>query len=1148
MKGYLWPDWRVAVLAGLAIALTPAPAGAAGGTLVLPGAGGAAHLNGSAARAAARPPAVLRTPGYRGTRNVPAAKPQTPPPPVVIGTGAHPSVVVDGAGTAHVVWNETVNGGGPDITHYCRLPRGATACDNPDGTPFPIPYQYANDLAGPKIFQIGDQLVMLTRRYPSSPMVTQPDGVKRDRTTFAWTSNDGGQSWTGPGIVGTLPPYSAALVGGSDPRIVVASSGYTPGAAIQVLDSAGFTPVETILGDPQALQLYEGQVAADGDGVVVAFSGAIGPVTLWHVGSVGAASAAGAWNPSAPIDAQYPRLAGGPAGPFMLATPNTGNVPRLWSVAGGTGTDLGPVTDQEGRSAALAETASGNLQASWTSGAPVTLTTGAFAADGHPLTPAFPVATAVNLDDVTSSAAGDGGGVVVFRQDQTQIAVGAFGTLAPTGQPGAGSRAGSGIPGGYAGCTAAGFGGVKLSPKAGCLLQSTDPRYAGAFVSRSTVDLNGLTLIPDANVSIVFDPAKRTLDTSGKVTVALTGPAIGTIPLAHLELHVKLGAAVGTPLFQGVDFPSGPKIKGFPIDASFKPVIDGSGVRLPISLRLPDALGGLSGSATLRAQIGTGAQLDSFVLSASNIPLGPIAIKGLSVGYTAAGEVWNGSAKVQFPAGALGLQIGFAGGRFSSARFDLGFPRPGVPVFAQAYLTEVHGALSLDPRFKALVGATLGLIYAPAAQTYAALVNGDLSVEVTASGSLLFKVEGSASTVGLKLGDAEAELDTRGYAAMRAKAQIDLTIARIDGDANGFFDGRSGKWGLSADDRLSALGITVARAAFGASAAGIGVCATASPPLPPLVSLDDGVQPAHIQLTYRWGDKLPDIAVGTSCSIDRYVVAPPAAASAALGRAAQAQPGDRRIAISGRRPVNVVLGAAAGTGVPDVEVLDPAGAAPDPKTVRMFPIAGADRLLVVLTAPKQGVWTLRPKPGSAAIDTLTTARQLAPVKVRGTLSGGRRGRVLRYTVSAPAGTKIEFRERAAAASRILGAARGRRGRLRITDDGRGGRRQIVALALRSGIPVETIAIARYTAPKPKRLTAPRRLRIAGAGARWAAVTGARSYLVTADLSDGRRLATTVRAARIARLPGAARSAKVRRLRVAAIDARGRLGRPATARR
>ena len=90
--------------------------------------------------------------GYKGIKRVPRTGPAPAPPSISLGAGKAPDVLVDAAGTAHIVWNEEVPAGGSDVTHYCRIPRGATACDNPSGTPFPpISAPYSADFDGPKL-------------------------------------------------------------------------------------------------------------------------------------------------------------------------------------------------------------------------------------------------------------------------------------------------------------------------------------------------------------------------------------------------------------------------------------------------------------------------------------------------------------------------------------------------------------------------------------------------------------------------------------------------------------------------------------------------------------------------------------------------------------------------------------------------------------------------------------------------------------------------------------------------------------------------------------------------------------------------------------------------------------------------------------
>src|SRR4051794_2303940 len=47
--------------------------------------------------------------------------------PVTIGPGVEPAVTVDAAGTAYIAW--IGNEPGTTTLHFCRLPRGAAACD-----------------------------------------------------------------------------------------------------------------------------------------------------------------------------------------------------------------------------------------------------------------------------------------------------------------------------------------------------------------------------------------------------------------------------------------------------------------------------------------------------------------------------------------------------------------------------------------------------------------------------------------------------------------------------------------------------------------------------------------------------------------------------------------------------------------------------------------------------------------------------------------------------------------------------------------------------------------------------------------------------------------------------------------------------------
>ena len=151
---------------------------------------------------------------------------------------------MDNAGTAHIVWNQD-GGDSPDQLRYCRLKRGATACDNPPASiapdqpgPFNSP-AFNDDIAGPRILTIADGLIFLTHRYPN--IVPKPDGTETDRTTYLYTSTDGGQTITGPAIVGDGEPSGGAATFGDGSRIGLISDTRTGGTFFQAIDP-GRTP------------------------------------------------------------------------------------------------------------------------------------------------------------------------------------------------------------------------------------------------------------------------------------------------------------------------------------------------------------------------------------------------------------------------------------------------------------------------------------------------------------------------------------------------------------------------------------------------------------------------------------------------------------------------------------------------------------------------------------------------------------------------------------------------------------------------------------------------------------------------------------------------------------------------------------------
>ncbi|UUY04231.1 hypothetical protein LRS13_01485 [Svornostia abyssi] len=1115
-------------LVALATALAPAPASAATvlpdrATLALPHADEPAQLPATAAQ---RRPRALTTPGYTPPRRVPRTRAPTPPAPVSIGTGQWPDIHVDAAGTSHIVWNEDQIGETPDVTHYCRLPRGAKGCDNPNPTPMPISVPYASDDAGPKITQIGSQLVVLSHRYPS--IVRHPDGQDRDRTTYAWTSSDGGTTWTGPGIVGTvIPSGDATLTGGANPRIAVITSAFTGGTLVQVLDAGNFTSKSAVLST--STDLYEGAVAPEGDGIVAAFSEAVGPITLRRWSGAGDVTDPATWS-STQVPGELPRLAGGPAGTFLLSREGAWNVRNVTGGTAGAPTVISPRDVAQTR--AFAQDPSGGLHAAFSTGAsPQKITLASAGPSGF--WRGYEAAAANAIDELELGAAADGGGVLVHRRDPTgtfsgEIAATAFGTLAPTGQPGAGGLAGTGIPGGFAGCLEAGFADVKLAPLAGCLLESTDPAFPGAFVSSGEVEFLGLILRPVGDTKIVFDPRKRTLNTTGRVKIILRGSAIGEIELADLKLNVQLGSNAGQSLFKGVKLPKGANIKGFPIDADFDIKIAGNGVNIPVSLKLPKALGGISASATLRAEMGRGAVLQSFAFSVGRIPLGPLEIEALNVSYDGTANRWSGTAGLKLPLGALKLSVSFVDGRFDRGEVDLRFPRPGITVFPKVYFLGVTGAFSPDP-LSVSVGASFGAIYTPPpADVFAVELDGRLTLSVV-NGGAQFKFDGVERIFNIQVGTGTALATTDGYASIRGEFGIDLEVVALDGSASFWVDGPSAQFAGTFDTNTRVFGIPITGAKGTLSTKGVAGCIRVPVPAPP-----DTFAPGYAGVGYKWGGP-GELIFGDTCDMSAYQVPRPA------GRAAQAGGPQSFSLAGGVKTANVLVRGE--SAAPLVDVIAPDGRRITPlgyKAPGGDPVVSAvptgKATVVVLTKPPAGTWQIVPRDGSPPVTGLAISRDVDPIRVTGKVERWTSGRVLRYRVTGPAGTRVQLTERSSAGERPLKTVGRGSGVLRFSSPpGPAGLRTIVATPVGDPSPANAPkTVARYRTAATWRPAAPARATISGARVSWPGVTGAKRYLVRATLANGRTVARTTTRTSL-KVPGAGRSNGVRSATVITID-------------
>ena len=1186
------------------------------------------------AAAAAAP--AYRSPGYAGTRTIPRTTAPAPPRAVVLTqAGEHPQVLVDAAGTAHVVWNERT-AGQPDTLRYCRLRRGGGGCEASSGLVPDQPYDggnapaFNNDVGVPRVLALNGQLALLTNRYPNT--FVGPDGDYHDSNTYLFASEDGGGSFGPPALVGSGQTSGQPAVWGPPeaPRIGLVSDTQTGGAFFQAIAPGRYSATTGNLG-PDGL---DSTVAPfEGGTVAVAFAtiSSVVHVRVWS--GQGDPQDPATWSEET-FPGERPRLASGPAGTFLLA--RSADAAREQVVRRVTRGGLGAPAKLPGtRDSAigdLVQDASGRLLATYrqTIGGDERLLLRSSADGVRWSQPQVlrSVAISTGVWESDADAAADGGGFAVARDGPggapgTIVAV-PFGSQRPTGRPGLGNLpGGAGDPSVVETCQRISFGAVRVLADGGCLLSAAG--RAGVKVSEGTLRLNGLEIVPEGSARILLDARARTIDTTGTVRVQLRAPGISPIVLFRGELHVNLrdessGAALGGGPSGGcggqrlASFRAGSTaIKGFPVEGSIDVYLRPDAACIPLSLGLPRAFGGIRGDAVLRADNARGLHVDSLRIAVARAFVGPLLIEDLLISYAAAGDEWAGGAQLGLPpqpGGAkLAAGVRFRGGAFREGTLRLTFPRPGLPLdpFAASYLSHVSGRFALEPLTIA-VGAGIGVL--PAGPLYTVEVDGRLTVVF--ADPVTFTFEGTGKIFSFPIARERLVVRTDGFASARGEVSVGLPGVSVDGSLDAFADLRSRAFSGEVRGKVCIAGVCPAKGSAIVSSRGIGACVTQ------LVTYGFG---------YRWGAPITDVDVKFgSCDLSDYRPAGGAAGAGAAGaagvagaapagaraaadggaeragvragaaragaaragaaRAGAAGAGARAAADGGAERAGVRAGAAGaraaadgavalsvarGTpllslrvrgegGAPQVVLIAPSGerivpsADPAARGQRAWArqVAELGATFVAVRRPAAGTWRVEADPAGPAIGQLARATPLPAPRVRGAVGGRGRARVLRYRATRGGGLATVFVERWNGGQRTLGRATRAAGAIRFAPaPGPRGRRAIVALVARDGLPRLERTIARYTAPPPARPGRVRGLRLAhgrrALTARWRGVAGARSYAVRVEVADGRRQLRLLGAgARSLRVAGVGRRERVTVV-VAARDAAGRSGRPARAR-
>jgi hypothetical protein len=1103
-------------------------------------------------------------PSYDGPRRAPATRPPPAPakgPTVTLSElGRYPDLLVDEAGTAHIAWTED-RGDQADVARYCRLKRGATACDTQATLQWEKPYgvgdgpQYNSDNGGPRIVRVGDQLVIFSARYPT--IGEKPDGASSS-TVIAWTSADGGTTWVGPAVVGKRALGDLVTIGpDNDPTIL--NFGVDPlcgapgpsAGCIQAYKSGQYSGASGNL-TTETNQNYYPTMVLDRGTPVMAISHLSGKVLVRRWNGQGSPLDPNAWSQNG-FPGNETELAGGPAGAYLLARPAYSGpyeVKALSAQPDGTMTPGPPVSitsdDAPGQFGELAEDPSGRLHAAWsdtrTENGGLRLRSTAAPASA---TPNFDdqqtLADGFTNGQIALDATNDGGGFVGFNHtggvnSEGQVQAVGFGSQGATGQPGLGD-----LPGGSGGgtdetCRRAKFGSFTIDAAQGCLLNGTGAN-SNVIVSAGEVNIQGLRIIPDADCKLVIDYKKFRIDTvGGDAQVMVSGPGVGDVVLWHGQIHRDLSSVKpGTNLFE---FPAGEfkaKVFGFPIPSNIPVRLEKDGVHIPIEIGLPKAFGGFTGRAELIADSQKGLHVDSLEIDIGPIPIGALVIEEIKLKYSGANDVWEGAGAARvIGGGRLDATAKFEMGSFKGATMSY-TPSTPITIGPFVYLLRIGGGLYTDPGFKLLINGLVGAGVAIEGQA-PVTVDGEFTMTFPPNGPAEFAMTGKLNVLLFQVANGTLRFITDGYADFRGHTGLDVGPLVVDANLDGFVD-VSGQWGANLDGtievcfKIAGIGVCPSVGSDAAiSSVGLALCAeaTVDPPGPGEITATGGVE-------YKWEDfdgyeafnpaaltaeVLTSIRV--PCSTSGFAIPPPRPKKAQAG-------GGTVLSVPGGLPSYTVALEGDG-GVPRVAVTGPNGVAfnSDTPSAAGYVVEprGMNAAYVVLNKPAAGDYTITPLDGSPGIKQTLVSQGYKPASVRSARLGGRgRSRTIAYRVSGLGrGQRVTFLETGAFGTRIIGSVNRARGTLRFKPaDARGGRREVVALVEHDGFVTERKRVGFYTAPGPVRPGAVRGLKARRRGTSvtvsWRRLRGASRYVV--KLRGRQRGTGTARF-----VPGRARSVRI----------------------
>jgi hypothetical protein len=1111
--------------------------------------------------ASAKP--VSGTPGYPGLKTVPKTKvtaadgSTAPGTPIHIGEGYRPHVLVDDAGTAHITFSTAATEHGPagehtytpGADHYCRLVRGASGCVDPasfippetyysgpgDVSPFfdNSPGFNQDPAEGSVPLATGNSLLILAHR--SSNVVAVPGGTSTD-VNFLYSSDDGGRTFTGPGIISTLDYDGGAVaydaggitslgIFGTNPTLITGDNTRSD-VFFQGGPAGSFAPQSQLanLGRGANDLTVRREVVLDGNRPVVAWDD-LRDVTIREYKGSGDINDPANWT-SSTFPGVQPRLAGGTHGVWLTYYP-PGGIARGVVVRLVDGQRSGPETKLfpsllAGQDDQLSEAGDGQLTAAWE---PET---------ESQRTPRILIATSTDgrqwsapeqiyqVPDTHDSVEGlqiatgpDGGGVAVFVHGTIhdhdtvanvfgiggQVEAVPFGPRGSTGQKGLGGL-GAGTSG-QAGCLDIRFGAFHAHVDAGCFLRVVDPDdpAGNASIAFGGVHVNGLEIRPDSpQTGIVIDASTHTIDSvGGTVSILLQHPGVPDIKLWDGSLHANLGSQdnAGDLLFPLPMTSFHGDVLGFQALGTPDVILGAhDSVSIPVALELPSYLG-VTGAATLAANMTDDLEPSSLHMTIPDMVFPGLEASSASIDWNGPQDQWSGTTELQTQPGAgasgldvRGAQIAFDHGDFVSGGFSAD-PYPGTPVFRNAYLTDSDAAFDLHPPRTLTGNAELGSV-AHGGGIYSLEATGALTTSFGNPSTMT--VSGDGSLYGaLPLTSAKATFDTDGTFSLNGILGFDGDGVELAGQVNATTALAQGTTTGTISGNFSLFGVTIASKVLPFNDVGFGVCQ------------DESVGPVSESAGFIYRFDGPPTVTFSGCDSD--------IGSSGVAHARAADAGTISVA---RGTTTEEVDVRGFGGAPTVALTAPNGQTLLPSTTDgndqaialALPVAGLTA--VAIRHPAPGTWHVSAASGSSPITSLSAGRGYGVPVIAAHVTGSGHRRTLVYRAGLHPGLSVQFAEyRRGRLLDVIGSASHTRGRLPFAPaPAPAGVRTIMALTGGTGSVPRTEALTRYEAPGPAR-PGRARIELSHRGRsfliRIAPATGAARYLVRAQTTGGRRI-------------------------------------------